>query len=57
MKPLKYEGGTSKQNALVVQRVAPALPGEGALEPGEVVVGRLAHDVAVKLSFRWQGSW
>ena len=45
---------TSEENALVVERVAPALPGEGALEPGEVVVGRLAHDVTVKLTFRWQ---
>ena len=44
--------GTSKQDALVVQRVAPALPREGALEPGQVVVGRLAHYVTVELAFR-----
>ena len=45
---------TSQQDALVVQRVTLALPREGALEPGEVVVGRLAHDVSVELGFRWQ---
>ena len=49
-----YSIRTSKQDALVVQRVAPALPREGALEPGQVVVGRLAHYVAVELAFRKQ---
>ena len=47
-----YSIRTSKQDALVVQRVAPALPREGALEPGQVVVGRLAHYVTVELAFR-----
>ena len=47
-----YSLRTSKQDALVVQGVAPALPREGALEPGQVVVGRLAHYVTVELAFR-----
>ena len=43
---------TSQQYALVVQGVALALPRERALEFRQVVVGRLAHDVPVKLAFR-----
>ena len=37
------------EHLLIIQPVLLGVPGEGALELGEVVVGRLADDVAVEL--------
>ena len=43
------QDGAAQEDALVVQRVALALPRQGPLKAGQVVVRRLGHDVTVEL--------